>query len=126
MVEVRAPRLIQNFASHQHIKTTTRFLLSLIISIIIVFSTLNFPKTINEHNQLNRITCGYPYIFITYTSYKAFPDYAETKACIGWMGNPMETPKKILWEAFFINVTIVLGAIWGGIYLIQKLYRNKK
>jgi hypothetical protein len=100
-------------------KATYLFLLAA-ISIIIVLATLSLPKTINDPNQLNNISCGYPLPFFAYTSYRSLSDHAETKGCLSWVGNPMETPKTFLKQAFFVNFMIVFGVLGGSIYLIRK------
>lgn len=107
-------------------KRTAGVFLIAIFSLVIVFQSLYISKTINDPRELNNIVCGSPLPFVKFHSYRALPDHAWTRSCIGWMGNPMETPKTFLWGNFFINVAIVFGVIWGGIYFARKAYKLRK
>lgn len=105
---------------------TPQIIIFSVISILLVFASLYFPKTINDYNSLNNITCGYPFSFATFMSHKALPDYAWTNSCIGWLGSPRDWGGvRFLWLPLVVNVAIVFCLVVGIFYGKQFIFESR-
>ena len=124
VVIVLFKKIISN-SSHSNTKRVAKALLITIVSIIIVLSSLNLPKTMYNPKDLINITCGWPLPFIEFDSWKN-PPKGWTDSCIGWGGSPMDINLTFFWDGFILNVITVFSVLGGGIYLIQKFYKGKK
>lgn len=105
-----------------------KYLVSVLLSIFLVFATLYLPKTINTTQDikgLNNIACGWPLSFVIFDS-ASNPPPIWTVSCIGWSGSPMDTQKHILWLPFLVNVSLVGTIIWVFIFLITKVTKRTR
>jgi hypothetical protein len=82
------------------------------VSLIIVFATLYFPKTFNDPNKLLNIACGLPFSFLTFSSSRSLPDHSSTDSCIRWLGEGwFEGNVQFLWLSFIMNITAAFGLL---------------
>lgn len=102
------------------------YVILFILSLVFVVATLFIPKTINDYNALNNISCGLPIPFVIFNSIRALPDYAWTSECINWSGNFMESAGiKFLWLPFFMDVALVFVLLSGSFCVIQQVHQKQ-
>lgn len=100
-------------------------LIFLALSLFLVFASLYIPKTFNDYNELNNVTCGFPFPFTTFISSRALPDYAWTESCIWWLGEGGRVARgQFLWLPFFMDIAIVFSLLTLAFNAMQLI--NKK